>query len=199
MTEASGNVSALVEKIAKWIVDAPDEVYVDHLDGDVIELEVAEADVGKIIGRQGRNVRALRTLLKRRRSADTEAIHAGCHRLTRRTAEAWDRTIRDPETSGEFITLARVVKTQGRRGEVAAEIFSQIPDRFTVGMKLLALPRGQKFNAGNWKWKSFGRTRDCWFLSLPEWIRFPKRKRWWDANCRFRKASVRNCRLAGVM
>jgi 16S rRNA processing protein RimM len=34
-----------------------------------------------------------------------------------------------------------VVKTQGRCGEVAAEIFSQIPDRFTVGMKLLALPR----------------------------------------------------------
>ncbi len=60
----------------------------------------------------------------------------------RRTAEAWDRTIHDPETSGDFITLARVVKTQGRRGEVAAEIFSQIPDRFTAGMKLLALPRG---------------------------------------------------------
>jgi 16S rRNA processing protein RimM len=34
-----------------------------------------------------------------------------------------------------------VVKTQGRRGEVAAEIFSQVPDRFTAGMKLLALPR----------------------------------------------------------
>ncbi|MGA9508958.1 MAG: ribosome maturation factor RimM [Candidatus Sulfotelmatobacter sp.] len=50
-------------------------------------------------------------------------------------------TIRDPETIGEFITLARVVKTQGRRGEVAAEIFSQVPDRFTIGMKLLALPR----------------------------------------------------------
>jgi 16S rRNA processing protein RimM len=58
-----------------------------------------------------------------------------------RTAEAWDRTIHDPETSGEFITLARVVKTQGRRGEVAAEIFSHAPERFTVGMKLLALPR----------------------------------------------------------
>jgi len=36
---------------------------VDHLDDDVIELEVAEGDVGKVIGRQGRNVRALRTLL----------------------------------------------------------------------------------------------------------------------------------------
>jgi 16S rRNA processing protein RimM len=34
-----------------------------------------------------------------------------------------------------------VVKTQGRRGEVAAEIFSNRPDRFSAGMKLLALPR----------------------------------------------------------
>jgi 16S rRNA processing protein RimM len=34
-----------------------------------------------------------------------------------------------------------VVKTQGRRGEVAGEILSDVPGRFTVGMKLLALPR----------------------------------------------------------
>jgi len=34
-----------------------------------------------------------------------------------------------------------VVKTQGRRGEVAGEILSDVPDRFAVGMKLLALPR----------------------------------------------------------
>jgi uncharacterized protein len=63
MTEASGDVRALIEQIAKWIVDAPDQVFVDHLDDGVIELEVAEGDVGKVIGRQGRNVRALRTLL----------------------------------------------------------------------------------------------------------------------------------------
>lgn len=43
------------------------------------------------------------------------------------------------ETSGDFITLARVVKTQGRRGEIAAEVHSDVPDRFGVGMKLLAL------------------------------------------------------------
>jgi 16S rRNA processing protein RimM len=36
-----------------------------------------------------------------------------------------------------------VVKTQGRHGEVASEILSDVPDRFTVGMKLLALPREQ--------------------------------------------------------
>jgi 16S rRNA processing protein RimM len=47
----------------------------------------------------------------------------------------------DPKTSAEFITLARVVKTQGRRGEVASEILSDVPDRFAVGMKLLALPK----------------------------------------------------------
>ena len=52
-----------------------------------------------------------------------------------------DRTIQKPETSGDFITLARVVKTQGRRGEVAGEIYSDVPGRFLLGMKLLALPR----------------------------------------------------------
>jgi 16S rRNA processing protein RimM len=56
-------------------------------------------------------------------------------------AGAGNRTIRDPETSGEFITLARVVKTQGRRGEVASEVLSDIPERFSIGMRLLALPR----------------------------------------------------------
>jgi len=54
---------------------------------------------------------------------------------------AGNRTIRDPETSAEFITLACVVKTQGRRGEVAVEILSDVPGRFKAGMKLLALPR----------------------------------------------------------
>jgi 16S rRNA processing protein RimM len=64
----------------------------------------------------------------------------------RQTASAGGRSriIRNPETSGDFITLARVVKTQGRRGEVAGEILSDIPDRFAVGMTLLALPRGDE-------------------------------------------------------
>jgi 16S rRNA processing protein RimM len=45
------------------------------------------------------------------------------------------------ETNGEFITLARVVKTQGRHGEVAAETHSDVPGRFAAGMKLFALPK----------------------------------------------------------
>ena len=46
-----------------------------------------------------------------------------------------------PEPNGEFISLARVVKTQGRHGEVAAEMHSDVPGRFAEGMKLFALPK----------------------------------------------------------
>ena len=44
----------------------------------------------------------------------------------------------DPGIS-DFITLARVLKTQGRRGEVAVEPHTDVPDRFVTGMKLSAL------------------------------------------------------------
>ena len=47
------------------------------------------------------------------------------------------------EANGDFITLARVVKTQGRHGEVAAELHTDVPDRFAAGMKLFALPKSQ--------------------------------------------------------
>jgi 16S rRNA processing protein RimM len=49
-----------------------------------------------------------------------------------------------PGTSGEFVTLARVKKTQGRRGEVAVEVHSDVPGRFAQGMKLFALPSGDE-------------------------------------------------------
>jgi 16S rRNA processing protein RimM len=48
-----------------------------------------------------------------------------------------------PDPSADFITLALVVKTQGRHGEVAAEVLSGVPDRFTEGMKLFALGKEQ--------------------------------------------------------
>jgi len=63
MPEPSGDICALLELIAKSLVDAPAEVFVEKFDDGVIELEVAEADVGKVIGRQGRTARALRSLL----------------------------------------------------------------------------------------------------------------------------------------
>ena len=49
-----------------------------------------------------------------------------------------------PDRSREFITLARVVKTQGRHGEIAAEVHTDVPDRFVAGMKLFALGQAQE-------------------------------------------------------
>jgi len=63
MTEQNADVRMLMEHIAKSLVDAPEQVFVEQLDGDVIELEVAESDMGKVIGRQGRTVRAMRAVL----------------------------------------------------------------------------------------------------------------------------------------
>ncbi len=56
----------LVELIAKSLVDNPDEVRVHEIEGDqttVLELRVADGDLGKVIGRQGRTARAIRTIL----------------------------------------------------------------------------------------------------------------------------------------
>lgn len=56
----------LVAHVAKSLVDSPEEVSVRVLEGDlttVIELRVSKEDIGKIIGRQGRTVRALRTVV----------------------------------------------------------------------------------------------------------------------------------------
>ena len=56
----------LIEQIAKALVDLPEEVKVNEVKGEsvsVIELAVAKDDLGKIIGKQGRTAKALRTIL----------------------------------------------------------------------------------------------------------------------------------------
>jgi uncharacterized protein len=56
----------LIEAIAKALVDKPEEVAVTEVEGEqttVIELKVAKDDLGKVIGKQGRTARAMRTIL----------------------------------------------------------------------------------------------------------------------------------------
>ncbi|MCG8641152.1 MAG: KH domain-containing protein [Desulfobacterales bacterium] len=56
----------LIEYIAKALVDNPDQVQVSEVVGDqttVLELKVAKEDLGKVIGKQGRSARAMRTIL----------------------------------------------------------------------------------------------------------------------------------------
>jgi predicted RNA-binding protein YlqC (UPF0109 family) len=64
--EQAGDMRALVEQIAKALVDEPEQVSVSEIDGEqmvVLELRVAPNDLGKVIGRQGRTARSLRTIL----------------------------------------------------------------------------------------------------------------------------------------
>lgn len=56
----------LVEYMAKALVDDPDQVTVSEIEGNqtaVIELKVAKSDLGKVIGKQGRTARAMRTII----------------------------------------------------------------------------------------------------------------------------------------
>ena len=56
----------LIEQIAKALVDNPDEVAVRPIEGEqttVLELRVAQSDLGKVIGKQGRTARSIRTIL----------------------------------------------------------------------------------------------------------------------------------------
>ncbi len=56
----------LIEEIARSLVDHPDQVHVSEVQGEqtlVLELRVAADDLGKVIGKQGRTARAMRTLL----------------------------------------------------------------------------------------------------------------------------------------
>jgi predicted RNA-binding protein YlqC (UPF0109 family) len=62
----AANLAGLATELAKALVDAPEEVSVtSSADGDFVrvELEVAEDDLGRVIGRSGRTARALRTIL----------------------------------------------------------------------------------------------------------------------------------------
>lgn len=57
----------LLETIAKSLVDYPDEVSVNEVESDktiVLELRVAKEDMGKVIGKQGRIAKAIRTVIK---------------------------------------------------------------------------------------------------------------------------------------
>ena len=75
MAENNNSVKVLVEDIAKALVDVPNEVTVNEIDGEqvtVFELRVAQGDLGKVIGKQGRTARSIRTL-RRRQAGDRAA------------------------------------------------------------------------------------------------------------------------------
>ncbi len=76
ITYIKGNwaMKKLIDYIAKTLVDNPDAVEVSEVEGNqtsILELRVAKEDLGKVIGKQGRTARAMRTIL----SAASAKIH----------------------------------------------------------------------------------------------------------------------------
>jgi len=70
----------LVETIAKYLVDDPDQVNVvdmgeDDRNEDVLQLSVASDDMGKVIGKQGRIAKALRTVVKAAATKERRAVN----------------------------------------------------------------------------------------------------------------------------
>lgn len=62
----NGDMRVLIEQIAKALVDEPDQVSVESVNdeqGTVLELRVGPGDFGKVIGKQGRTARSVRTIL----------------------------------------------------------------------------------------------------------------------------------------
>jgi len=60
------SMKTLIETMAKSLVDKPEEVKVTEIEGEkttVYELRVAPSDLGKVIGKQGKTARAMRTIL----------------------------------------------------------------------------------------------------------------------------------------
>ena len=70
-------MAELLEYLARQLVDHPEAVRVEQIDDDgtlVLKLEVAEDDVGKVIGRQGKIARALRSVLRASAGADGQRV-----------------------------------------------------------------------------------------------------------------------------
>lgn len=67
----------LIERIARALVDSPEEVMVTAIEGNqatVLELKVAKQDLGKIIGKQGRTARSLRTIIGAASAKDRKRV-----------------------------------------------------------------------------------------------------------------------------
>ena len=103
----------LVEVIAKALVDCPDEVVVTETENDraiVLELRVAQSDMGKVIGKQGRIAKAIRSVVKAAASKEDKKVVV--------EITEWPQEHRKAE--------GKVVEILGKVGDVGLEILSII-------------------------------------------------------------------------
>ncbi|HUQ50376.1 MAG TPA: KH domain-containing protein [Terriglobales bacterium] len=91
----TGDIRLLIEQVVKSIVDSPEAVFVDEVKRTStsleLEIETAQKDIGKVIGKQGRTIRSLRTL----------AQAAGAVQNLRCTLELLEDDLEDDDEGGD--------------------------------------------------------------------------------------------------
>ena len=154
----------LVDFVARSLVDDPDAVSVAVREEDgaqLIELHVAEDDMGKVIGRNGSVAKALRTLLKvvsaREGRADLAGDRPAGVTARRGKSGAPRSAARPPEApaaDADRLTVGLVRGLHGLRGAVRVEVLSDDPARFEVGSVLHPDGRGRgadrRLGPGRW-------------------------------------------------
>ena len=116
----------LIEQIARAIVEKPEEVHVRGIEGEhavVIELRVAKEDIGKVIGKKGRTITAMRTILNATRAQfkpvfkQPMSLGTRCHQLAmyvvyesplQMLADSPTNYLREPETMEFLRTIPTV-------------------------------------------------------------------------------------------
>ena len=137
----------LVEVIAKALVDHPEEVTVTETEKDnatVVELRVSPTDMGKVIGKQGRIAKAIRSVVKAAASRDDKKVivekddtQKGAARSTRmenrKECHPELRAVvvnRRMENMEQFLRVGVISSTHGIRGEVKVYPTTDDPERF---------------------------------------------------------------------
>src|SRR3989442_12508725 len=146
-----------MEYVAKALVDEPEQVNVTEVEGErvtVIELRVAQTDLGKVIGKQGRTARALRTILnanatRLRKRAVLEIVEGSASRRTsrgrsasrsREARRACDRapavrgepvkTVAPDGNGGRLVAIGEIGRPYGLAGEGRVTPLTDRPERF---------------------------------------------------------------------
>ena len=123
------------------LVDAPDAVKIDRVeDGDdiILEVTVDPDDIGKVVGKQGRIIKAIRTLAR-------AASGSGRDRRSTSRSSARERRM----NAGTFVPMGRVARLHGLKGEVVVHTLDGVPFLVSEGMRVWFVPPPRRHPRGD--------------------------------------------------
>jgi len=126
----------LVDILARSLVDKPEKVEVNQVDGEksiILELRVDSDDMGKVIGKQGKIAKAMRTVIKAAAAKDGKRVVRGDSQIVvkyNRDSRRLKQLEQPNETNSKMITIGQIGTAQGIQGEVRVIPLTDFPERF---------------------------------------------------------------------